>query len=213
MPCTLWVRHCLYPSRYLYPHEEDETTVYYTMNGTEMKQERTNRKYPIKQLLTENEKKETIYVPYQAPTRTFTRADQYGTTSHKTEPGRVFPSSTAYPRAVPKQMTRSTLRQLREEEYGARHQPSDAQYVHNFVHDPELTRRIKTSSRFDDTVGTQPWTMREEFEKRPWQYLGTASVGVKQKGMMYYTEQDVKDSRFADPDSDRDDDGDTRSRE
>ena len=85
----------------LYPHEEDETTVYYTMSGTEMKQERTNRKYPIKQLLTENEKKETIYVPYQAPTRTFTRADQYGTTSHKTEPGKVFPSSTAYPRAVP----------------------------------------------------------------------------------------------------------------
>jgi hypothetical protein len=110
-------------------------------------------------------------------------------------------------------MTRSTLRQLREEEYGARHQPRDAQYVHHFVHDPEMTRRIQTSSKFDDAVGTQPWTMREEFEQKPWQYFATASVGVKQKGMMYYTEQDVKDSRFADPDLDRDDDGDTRSRE
>ena len=55
--------------------------------------------------------------------------------------------------------------------------------------------------------------MRKEFEQRPWQYFGTASVGVKQKEMMYYTEQDVKDARFADPDFDRDDDGDTRSRE
>ena len=110
-------------------------------------------------------------------------------------------------------MTRSTLRQLREEEYGARHQPSDAQYVHHFVHDPKMTRRIQTSSKFDDTVGTQPWTMREEFEKSPWQYFATASVGVKQKGMIYYTEQDVKDARLADPDFNRDDDGDTRSRQ
>ena len=31
--------------------------------------------------------------------------------------------------------------------------------------------------------------------------------------MMYYTEQDVKDARFADPDFDGDNDGDTRSRE
>ena len=42
-----------------------------------------------------------------------------------------------------------------------------------------------------------------------WQHFGTASVGVKQKGMIYYTEKDVKDARFTDPDNE----GDTRSRE